>query len=169
MQFNPKKIFVIENGEYIEITYQEFAARYKADSLYPKQRFIYIDGVILEMPQEKCKEFYRDKRRQKYQRECERKFGVFSYDSLTTDEFNGEDIVIDLSADVSDTAINKTLLEKLDECLMLLSEDEYELLKKYFYQNLSQEEIAKVYCVNQSTISRRIDEILCKLRNLLKN
>lgn len=52
---------------------------------------------------------------------------------------------------------------------MLLSEDEYELLKKYFYQNSSQEEIAKGYCVNQSTISRKIDEILCKLRDLLKN
>lgn len=169
MQFNPKKIFVIENGEYIEITYQEFAARYKANDSYLKQRFICIDGIILEMPQDKRKEFYKDKRRQKYQRECERKFGVFSYDSLTTDEFNGEEIVADSSACVSDTAIDKTLLEKLNECLMLLPEDEYELLQKYFYQNLSQEEIARDYCVNQSTISRRIDEILCKLRNLLKN
>lgn len=84
MKYKPKKIFVIENGEYIEITYQEFAARCEANDSYPKQRFIYIDGIILEMPQEKRKEFYKDKRRQKYQRECERKFSVFSYDSLTT-------------------------------------------------------------------------------------
>ena len=50
----------------------------------------------------------------------------------------------------------------------MLTEEEKELINLHFYLSIPQTEIAKIYGINQSSISRRINKILIKLKNLME-
>ena len=56
---------------------------------------------------------YKDKRRQKYLDERSAKNGDFSYDMLTTDEFNGEDILVDMASYTAGDVENEIMLDNL--------------------------------------------------------
>lgn len=90
MEYTPKKVFVLENGTYLELSCSEF--RQKGDT-YSGRWFIPSHGMLMEVPEDAYKAFYKRKRRDKYLKERSKGNGDFSYDMLTTDEFNGEDIL----------------------------------------------------------------------------
>lgn len=50
-------------------------------------------GMLMEVPEDDYRAFYKQKRRQKYLKERSRDNRDFSYGMLTPDEFNGEDIL----------------------------------------------------------------------------
>ena len=58
----------------------------------------------MEVDEDTYREFYKTKRRQKYLEERSVKNGDFSYDMLTTNDFNGEDILVDEMADTCEKA-----------------------------------------------------------------
>ncbi|HCA28202.1 MAG TPA: hypothetical protein DEP23_00750 [Ruminococcaceae bacterium] len=87
---------------------------------------------------------------------------------LTTDEFNGEDILVDYTQDVEAIALKQMVINKLYASLSLLPEDEQRLIQEHFYLNISEVKLSEIYGVNQSTISRRIDRIVNKLKKLMK-
>ena len=88
MKYPPRKVFVLEDGVYEELSYIEFRQR---EDIYQGRRFILLHGMLMEVSESDYKAFYKDKRRQKYLDERSAKNGDFSYDMLATDEFNGED------------------------------------------------------------------------------
>ena len=59
------------------------------------------------------------------------------------------------------------MLDKLRICLLQLSEEERRLIQLHFYDNIPQTEISRLYGMNQSSVSRRINKILLKLKKLL--
>lgn len=94
MKKQPKAVYIIENGGYTELTYEEFCRREQICPLYADKLFLPLYGRLMEVSKEDYAEFYRAKRRQKYLDERSADNGDFSYDMLTTDEFSGEDILI---------------------------------------------------------------------------
>lgn len=86
---------------------------------------------------------------------------------LTTDGFNGTDILIDTAAPVDDQVIRKIISDKLTECLSLLSEDEQELIYDLFYSGLTERDAAKKYAVSQVAIHKRKQRILQKLKKMI--
>ena len=94
MKKQPKAVYIIENGGYTELTYDEFRRREQICPLYADKLFLPLYGRLMEVSQADYEEFYRMKRRQKYLDERSADNGDFSYDMLTTDEFSGEDILI---------------------------------------------------------------------------
>ena len=110
MKYTPKKVFILEEGKYTEISYGEFQHRERENEQYRAKRFLLLHGMLMEVTEEDYISYYKDKRRQRYIEERAKKFGTFSYDALTTDEFNGEDILVDSVTDISkgDLVINKT-------------------------------------------------------------
>ena len=112
--------------------------------------------------------YYKEKRRVKYVKEREREVGVVSYDALADRCINGEELIADQEEDVCELAVSRTLVEKLRNCLSLLTEEEYRLIRLRFYAQLTEAEIGRLYGVSQQSISKRLARICKKIKNLMK-
>ena len=110
---------------------------------------------------------YKDKRRQKYLNERSDDNGDFSYDMLTTDEFNGEDILVDEVADTAGQAERNLLLDKLRQAIASLSDDEQQLLQMVYSHQLSERKIAAQLGLSQNAINKQKSRILAKLKKVL--
>ena len=156
-----------ENG-FEQITYEELCHRMKTDISYADKLFIPLHGMLMEVSEKDYKDFYKFKRRQKYIDERSVENGDFSYNMLTTDDFNGEDILIDESEPPDELAVRSVLSDKLNNCLSLLSDGEKHLIKELFYNERTEREIAKIYGVSQVAIHKRKIKILEKLKKMME-
>lgn len=168
MKKQPKTVYIIENGKYTELTYEEFRHREQTCPLYADRLFLPLYGRLMEVSKKDYEEFYRARRRQKYIDERSAENGDFSYDILTTDDFNGEDILIDTSQDIGDAVIHKIMLDKLSSSIILLSDDEQKLIREIFYEGLSERKLAEKYGVSQVAIHKRKNKILDKLKKIIE-
>lgn len=162
------RCFIRKHGQYKEISYEELLKRKEADALYREKQFIPLHGMLLEVPPEDYAAFYRDRRRQKYLREEAIRHREFSYDMLDTDEFLGADIIADDSVDIISLVEKAVLSETLSDCLDKLSNEEQALLSEYYVYQMPEAELAERYGVNQSTICRRIQRAVAKLKKSMK-
>ena len=165
MEYTPKKVFILDGKTYLELSYAEF--RQQRDT-YQSRWFIPLHGMLMEVPEDEYKAFYQERRRQKYLVERSRDNDDFSYDMLTTDEFNGEDILVDTVADTAGQAEKNVLLDKLRKAALQLPVDEQELIRLHFQQGFSQVDLAKILGINQSNVCRKISKIVEKLKFLIK-
>lgn len=167
MKSTPKKVFILENSNYKELNCEDFCSFKENDIFYTDKLFIFLHGMLMEVTEETYKNFYRDRRRQKYIDERSAENEDFSYDMLTTDDFNGEDILPDESEPVDEQVIRKIMTDKLKSVLPLLAEDEQKLIREIFYDELSERSLAEKYGVSQVAIHKRKVKILNKLKKLL--
>ena len=70
MKYAPKKVFVLENEKYLEITYEELCLREKNDDSYKNKLFLPMYGILMEVTKKDYSEYYQEERRQKYISEC---------------------------------------------------------------------------------------------------
>ena len=164
VEYTPKKVFVLEGETYLELSYAEFRGQ---KDTYQGRRFIPLYGMLMEVTEDAYKTFYKDKRRQKYLKERSDDNGDFSYDMLTTDEFNGEDILVDEVADTAGEAERKILLDKLRQAIALLPDDEQQLLQMIYSRQLSERKIAVHLGLSQNAINKQKSRILAKLKKIL--
>ena len=165
MKYAPKKVFVLENGTYLELSYAQF---HQQKDTYLGRYFLPLHGMLMEVSVDAYKAFYCEQRRQKYLNERSNDNGDFSYDMLTTDDFNGEDILVDTVADTQGQAERNLLLDKLRHALNKLSEEERTLLEQYYFAGVSECELSDIYGISQQAVSKRVRKILTKLKNLIK-
>lgn len=168
MKKQPKAVYIIEDGGYTELTYEEFRHREQTCPLYADRLFIPLHGMLMEVSEKDYLDFYKNKRRQKYIDERSAENGDFSYDMLTTDDFNGEDILPDKSEPLDEQVVQKIMTDKLKSALPLLAEDEQKLIREIFYENLSERSLAEKYDVSQVAIHKRKVKILEKLKKIMK-
>ena len=133
------QVFILKNGAYVEISYEEF-----------------------------YKEYYRDRRRERYLDELE-SMNVISFHSLDTEEFCGEEILIDHSEDVAEQVAHKMMIEKLTAVLPLLTDDERELIQAIYFDEMTEREYAEKTGVYRNAVHKRKVRILEKLKKLLEN
>lgn len=70
--------------------------------------------------------------------------------------------------DVEEETDRKIFIERLYNCLKLLSESERELIIMLYFENKTERECAKILCTSQQNIHKNKKAILCKLNKLLK-
>lgn len=169
MKYTPKKVFILENGSYIELSYQEFSIRCKSTAIYSEKKLIPLHGMLMEVTEDVYEDFCKSERRQRYLDECSLKNGEFSYDMLTTDDFNGEDILVDRGQDVGDVVADRLMRDKLRRAVHTLPDDEQLLIYQYYYVEISETELAEIYGVSQQAVSKRISKIRAKLKKFLEN
>lgn len=167
-KYAPRKVFILQNGEYIELTNEEFESRKESDSTYADKLLIPVQGCLLETDRTHYTDFYRDKERQRYLKKLDELHGLLSVDAFDNEDDNGTDYIQVETNDVADTVAHAMLIEKLRSVIYMLPEEEKELINLHFYLSVPQTEIAKIYGINQSSISRRISKILSKLKNLIE-
>ena len=169
VKYAPKKVFILENGKYKEITYSELQELEQSGKSYAEKFFLPLYGMLMEVTAETYKWYYKDKRREKYIDERSLLNGDVSYDALDTDETLGAEVFADTKTDVEAAVINKMTVAELRKAFLLLSPDEKKLLIEHFFDEKSQVELSKQYGVNQSSISRKINRIIAKLKKFLEN
>ena len=168
MKKEPKAVYIIENGGYTELTYEEFRRREQICPLYADKLFLPLYGSLMEVSKEDYEEYYRQRNRQIYIDRRASRNGDVSYNALTTDEFNGEDILIAEQPDVCDTVVESIMTDKLKEAILKLTDEEQLLIYRHYYAGISGTDLAEIYGVSQQAISKRIAKIRVKLKNLLE-
>ena len=166
-KYAPRKVFILENGEYIEISYEELCRREENDPSYKDKFFIPLHGMIMEVDEAAYRDFYKAKDRDEYLT-WRTKYKDISYSQFDDDECCGEDLLADDSEDIAEALAWQQILDKLRLIISMLPEDEKELIMAHFYKGKSQTALAEEYGVNQSSISRRISKILAKIKKLLE-
>ena len=68
---------------------------------------------------------------------------------------------------VEDVAVREVMLEKLNEALRILTDEETAIIHALFYQEISEVELAKKLGIARTTLQSRKYKILEKLRKLL--
>ncbi len=115
--------FIRTESGYEQITYAELCKRRNTNEEYKSKKFFPLHGMLMEVTEEQYKEFYKQKRRQKYLAKCARRNGEWSYDMLCIGGFNGEDIIEDESDPLDEQVVQKIMLDKLCFCFPRMSKN----------------------------------------------
>lgn len=169
MKYAPKSVFILENGKYIEISYEELCSRTESNVTYKNKRFLPLHGMLMEVEENEYKEFYKTSRRQKYLEERSKENGDISFDMLTTDDFNGQDILVDTKTDVYQLVEQKITMDKLQKSISLLTAEEKQLLWEIYYEGLTEREIARKQEIYHNAVHKKKVRILNKLKKYLEN
>lgn len=102
MKYKPRKVFILNNGEYIELTYQDFCNRRKLDLSYETKHFIPVQGMLMEVSSKAYKDFYRDKERYRYIKKLDIENGLLSIDEFGSEDDNGTDFIFVQTDDISE-------------------------------------------------------------------
>ena len=87
---------------------------------------------------------------------------------LTTDEFNGEDILVDEQADTAAQAEQEIMRDKLRYAMLKLDEDEQLLIYRHYYAEIPTTRLAEIYGISQQAVSKRIVKIREKLKSIME-
>ena len=169
MKYTPKKVYVKENDNFIEITNEEHESRKAMDEQYAKRWFVPLQGCLLEVDEQFYIEYYKEYERNRYLAALDRKNRILSIEAFDTEDENGVDFIVDEDEDVEKQVTDKLMAEKLRSVLLLLSEDEQLLIQRHYYENIPETELAKIYGVTQQAISKKMIKIRAKLKNLIEN
>ena len=169
MKYTPKKVYVKENDNFIEITNEEHENRKATDEQYAKRWFVPLQGCLLEVDEQFYIEYYKEYERNRYLAALDRKNRILSIEAFDTEDENGVDFIVDEDEDVEKQVTDKLMAEKLRSVLLLLSEDEQLLIQRHYYENIPETELAKIYGVTQQSISKKMIKIRAKLKNLIEN
>lgn len=170
MKQNPKKVYILANDGYTEITYEQFCQIRSTDEEYKKKhRFIRLHGILMEVTDKDYKIFYEARRRQKYLKERSEEKQDISLDTLAQEKYDGEIMIPDTTENVEMQVERKLMLENLKTCILLLPDESQKIIYLRFYENMTEEQIGEIYGITQQAVSKRIDRIVKKLKKLLKN
>ena len=168
MKKEPEKVFIRSKDGYEEITFKEFLMRKEGDEEYGEKKFLPLHGMLMEVSEEDYAEYYRHRRREKYIAERSTSNGDISYHMLTTDEFNGEDILVDEQADTAAQAEQEIMRDKLRYAMLKLDEDEQLLIYRHYYAEIPTTKLAEIYGISQQAVSKRIVKIREKLKSIME-
>ena len=141
--------------------------------------YLYIDGKPVEVSEAVYLEYYRGERKERYFMEdlkTERFLVDVELQTVTVIPSREDSYERLLEADKQfaaneestvDTAIKELLLERLEEALHTLSDEEMALIHELFYLNRTEREVSKLFHIAVSTLHQRKQTVLRKLAKLL--
>lgn len=133
----------------------------------PKERERYVirlgDGTLVEVNREIYLEWYRSERRERYQRERDRQYGVCSLNELQEKGCFYERFVC--TGDMTqETALGNVFRKRLRSALVYLSEKDAQLVWLLFFEEMTVKEAGEVIGCSRKTITKHRERILEELR-----
>ncbi len=169
MNDNAKCFIKIKKGQYEEITYKELKKRRKESIKYQNKRFIYIHKMLMEVTDKEYIEYYKEIEKNRYAGKVLRKLTAFSIDKIKEDEdFRDKETIEDKGANTENHIERKIELEQLNKALLLLTEDEYKIIKILFFEEKSLREYARDKKIPLTTLFDKKEKILEKLKKFMK-
>ena len=137
----------------------------------PKEREKYVirlgDGTLVEVNREIYLEWYRSERRERYQKERDRKYGLCSIDKLHANGYFPEQSIC-VSDTVQEAALRNEYRIKLENALKNLPEQDTRLIKLLFFEEITVKKAADIFNCNRKTIQNRRKRILEKIRKMIE-
>ena len=168
-KYAPRKVYILENDGYVELTHAQFENRKDNDPSYESRFFIPVQGYLLEVDQRHYQDFYRAKEREAYLKKLNAKYGLLSIEAFDNEDDNGTDYIQAETEDVAETVTHLLMLDKLRSVIPMLSENEQELIQALFFRGLSERKWSEECGIPQKTINDRKQRILAKLKKMLEN
>lgn len=136
----------------------------------PKEREKYVirlsDSTLVEVNREIYLEWYRSERKERYQKEHDRKYGVCSLEEL--EEKGGlSEIEIGSINVTEETALRNIDREKLMEALGKLTRQDAYLIWLLYYKEIMVKEAAEIFRCSRKVIGNRRNEILRNLYRMI--
>ena len=169
MKYAPRKVYIKENGGYVELSYMDFCRRRQADQSYMDKLFIPVQGCLLEVVREQYADFYKEKERWRYLKKLDTNHSLLSLERFTDSEGNILDFIVDEAVDVAETVVRAVMVDRLKAALPLLSDGEQTLINAIFFEELSEREVGLRLGITQSVVNKRKAKILAKLRKIIEN
>ena len=129
--------------------------------------YIGLNGQIFEVSKELYETYYKGQRKEKYFTYDLKMIVVPSREDSYERLLEAEKQFAEEAEDVEDVAVRAVMLEKLNEALHTLTDEETAIIHALFYQEISEEELAKKLGIARTTLQSRKYKILEKLRKLL--
>lgn len=79
-----------------------------------------------------------------------------------------KEISLSFSGDIAEKVISDLLLDRLRDCISLLTVHEQQLIRQHYYDEISEVELSKKYGILQQAVSKRLKKVRAKLKNLLE-
>lgn len=168
MKENAKCFIKIKKGIYEEITYKELKEKRNKYITYKKKRFIQLDDILLEVSKREYETIDAEEQRLKYINRTERNIKIISYDKEDDNGTVLKDVIPDSNYNLEFEIERKMEIEKLEEALFQLNDEEYNLIKALFFEQKTLREYAEMLGIPFMTIQNRKNKILEKLKKILK-
>ena len=170
MTYIPKRVFLLDYGKYIELSYEEFCEKKKETEDFDakNRRYILIQGMLLEVDEPAYREHYRICRRMRYLMEMEQKAQILSFEDCIEAGLEGSILPTETEKLPDAIAEGKDMIQRLRRAIDRLSNEERALILAHFFFHATQEELARHYSITQAAVSQRLQRILQKLREELE-
>ena len=137
----------------------------------PKEREKYVirlgDGTLVEVNREIYLEWYRSERRERYQKERDRKYGLCSIDKLHEKGYFPEQLVSTKDT-TQEAVLKKESWDKLKKALQNLPEQDARLIRLLYFEETTIKETANIFRCSRKTIQNRRKRILEKIGKMLE-
>lgn len=168
MNENTKCFIKIGKGIYEEITYKELTERRKNFDTYKNKKFIYLHKMLMEVSTQEYEEYYREIERNRYAEKVLEKLNVISIDEIREHEnFRDKDILKDNVSNTENEVLKHLEINKLKDALLKLTEEEFEIIRALFYEEIPLRKYAKNKKIPLTTLFDKKEKILKKLKKLI--
>ena len=137
----------------------------------PKERDHYVlrmaDGTLVDVTREVYLEWYRSRRRERYQKERSRKHGICSLDGLEGREKCSRHFR-DVAEGLEETVLRNICRDKVREVLESLYAEDARLIELLYFAEVTVTETAKIFGCSRKTIQNRRKRILKELGRILQ-
>ena len=137
----------------------------------PKERDSYVlrmgDGTLVEVSREVYLEWYQSRRRERYQKEKDRKRGVYSLDELE-EKGSSQGMPFLVRDGVEETALGNICRDNVQKALGKLPDADAGLMELLYFNGVTVTDAAEIYGCSRKTIQNRRKRILGELCQLLR-
>ena len=171
MNYIPKRVFLLECGKYIELSYEEFCEKKEETEGFDakNRRYILVQGMLLEVDEPAYREHYRICCRMRYLTEMEQKVQILAFEDCIEAGLEGSILPAENEKLPDAIAEEKDIIQRLRCAIDRLINEERALILAHFFFHTTQEELARRHGITQAAVSQRLQRILQKLRRELES
>ena len=171
MNYIPKRVFLLDCGKCIELSYEEFCEKKEETEGFDakNRKYILIQGMLLEVNEPAYREHYRICRRMRYLMEMEQKVQILSFEDCIEAGLEGSILSAETEKMPDAIAEGKDTIQKLRRAIDRLTNEERDLILALFFFHATQEKLARRHGITQAAVSQRLQRILQKMREELES
>lgn len=137
------------------------------ETLWQKEYYLYVRGQKVKVSEDIYKVYWREKEHEKYLEQVDKKNHLLFFSSLDHDG-NFVDNLADESVDVEKIIETQILIETVRKAMSELNDEERDIIERLYFNDETLSSVARSKKVSYQAIQWRKNNILKKLKVLLK-
>ena len=133
----------------------------------PKEYYLYVNGQRVKVSEQIYKVYWREREHEKYLEQVDRKNHLLFFSSLDHDG-HFIDNIADESVDVEKIVETQMMIEAVRNAISKLNDEERDIIERLYFNDETLSSVARSKKVSYQAIQWRKNNILKKLKVLLK-